>query len=127
MSRQNRPGINEEIARMLTEGATRKAICKALKVGFARVTAVANGTANFAEINAAALRSLGLPADWSPDAKAVQPADRLEVEAGDVVFGEPDDDVPDTVTVSADYLRALEALLFVVEQNRALRASLEAA
>lgn len=98
------PGINDDIARMLAEGTSVLSISKALGVGQARVRAVRDGATG--------------------DGKA-DTAEHAEVEAGDVVFGEPDDD--NTVSVDADYLRALEALLFVVEQNRALRAAMEAA
>jgi len=125
------PGINEEIARLLEQGMSQNNIRRTLKVGLLRIRAVNRGDMTYgenpddavveqtpAEVNAAALRSLGLPADWSPDAKAAQPDEDIE---------EEDSEPGDVVTVSADYLRALEALLFVTEQNRALRAALEAA
>ena len=101
MSRTNRPGLNEEIARMLTEGATRKAITKALKVGFAHISRVEAALAG------------GLEPDDEPA-------------SFDDLHSEVMDQRP-TVIVDADYLRALEAMLFLVEQNRALRAAMEAA
>lgn len=96
--------VNEDIARMLAEGASKLAIKKALGVGIKRINAVMAGDMSIGAVT-----------------------EHAEVEAGDVVFGEPEAPTPDTVTVGADYLRALEALLFVVEQNRALRAAMEAA
>lgn len=100
MSRRVPPvSVNEDIARMLAEGASKLAIKKALCVGIKRINAVMAGDMSVGAVT-----------------------EHAEVEAGDAVFGEPD-----TVTVSADYLRALEALLFMTEQNRALRAAMEAA
>jgi hypothetical protein len=103
--RQAPPGTNEEIARMLAEGATRKHIARTLKVGFARIAAVAAGDMSFGE-------PLGTVDD--------EPAAFEDLQA-EVMEQRP------TVIVDADYLRALEALLFVTEQNRALRAAMEAA
>jgi hypothetical protein len=112
MSRTNRPGLNEEIARMLTEGATRKAITKALKVGFARISRVEAALAG------------GLEPGEGAAAAEVNADD--EPASFDDLHSEVMDQRP-TVIVDADYLRALEAMLFLVEQNRALRAAMEAA
>lgn len=105
------PGINEEVARMLEEGASQASICRTLKVGLKRVRAIKAGDMSFGE-------PLGTVDDEQPAEAEPTSFDDLHSE---VMEQRP------TVIVDADYLRALEALLFVTEQNRALRAALEAA
>lgn len=100
------PGINEEIARMLAEGASQASICRTLHVGLKRIRAIKAGDMSFGE-----------------DAP-------IDVNADDPTFADVHSELMEqrpTVIVDAEYLRALEALLFMTEQCRTLRAALEAA
>lgn len=83
---------DQDIVAMLQDGATTSDIKATYKVGTTRITRVR------AELT-------GGP----------QPPDDDDVDT------EPDEDeAPETVTISAEYLRALEAVIYLVEQNQRL-------